>query len=1160
MTMTRIAPLCLFAAMCFTKAFCQLPAPVSDHINKMMPKPVPASPNVAALGKYGDYEVSHQTGIPSIDIPLYEIQSGDLKLPISLSYHASGIKPTDVASWVGTGWSLSTGGQVSRSISGRPDEEGFLTSPLNTSATVCNNYYYLVNAATGLSDTEPDGFSYSTDTQSGKFILRAGNTPLMFPYAPIKIKYDNALSNFEITEQDGKINRYGVSDITTPTNGGNPSYSARTSWLLTEMIAPNSDDVIALQYQTLGQFSTYDISYSYALADACDKASEASCPPNLFAPMMHELRSTGTQKGPSTIRFATGSVAFVAETLRKDQVQLKRLDRIEVRDLDSVLMKTIKFKYSYFTNANGDSIALKLNAIQFLDKNGVVVNDYKFEYFTNSFSWSNSMSFYNARDLWGYYNGATTNTDLILPRTEAYNATIATSTAYITFGGAANREVNPVYVKEGVLKKITFPTGGSTEFDFESNKYLYQSAPRLAGGLRVKKIVSKDKPNGPAIVKTYKYGYAESGYGIPNFSELQFNYNTFQHIKTGCNTYAEPPYVYYNIRTYQSMSAYESESSPVLYTYVTEYFGDPTGSTNGKIEYQYDNGTTYSDVNHVIPNSGKYYRNNFAWKRGKLTRKTVFDKSGNKLRKSQFTYGLFNSGWSYVGIGVHKYESDPLNYCGVNAGQLCINEANELVIANGLIFNLYQQDVGALMQTDITEIEFQNGDTTKYVAKGTSITFDPDKLQPLLVNTTHGSRSKYTVNKYAYQLESGVNASSTGNAEGIYLLNQKHILNEPIESYSYFYDGSAQKITEARVTSYARNSANPNQVKPQTIYLFESETPVDATSYNAISINSSNNGINIDSRLKPRIQFTSYNEQGDETSIAKLGDAPVSYLYGYNKSFPIAEVVNASNGQYESIQTGTASIALSGSTSGVIQQTYNFTVDFTGTVKLFLGVNGNPSYNTVATYQGLGTYNYVTVAKGGCNLTEVTFANVAPGAYSLTITLNTADTGVSSLSVCGQITFPKSTGVISGTSEIFYEGFEESVAANVVSTPLIAQNGKKYYSGDYTVSFVKPNNRNYTIEYWYYDNAISKWKPLSKVYTGSTMVLNEGTAIDNVRIRPTNAVITTYTYDPINGMTSATADNNMTTYYEYDDFGRLRFIKDHLGNIVSMYDYHYKGN
>lgn len=64
--------------------------------------------------------------------------------------------------------------------------------------------------------------------------------------------------------------------------------------------------------------------------------------------------------------------------------------------------------------------------------------------------------------------------------------------------------------------------------------------------------------------------------------------------------------------------------------------------------------------------------------------------------------------------------------------------------------------------------------------------------------------------------------------------------------------------------------------------------------------------------------------------------------------------------------------------------------------------------------------------------------------------------------------------------------------------------------------------------------------------------------VDELRLQPTDAQMTTYTYSPLLGMTSKTDPNGITTYYEYDSFGRLKNVKDHEWNILKQTLYHYQ--
>jgi YD repeat-containing protein len=88
---------------------------------------------------------------------------------------------------------------------------------------------------------------------------------------------------------------------------------------------------------------------------------------------------------------------------------------------------------------------------------------------------------------------------------------------------------------------------------------------------------------------------------------------------------------------------------------------------------------------------------------------------------------------------------------------------------------------------------------------------------------------------------------------------------------------------------------------------------------------------------------------------------------------------------------------------------------------------------------------------------------------------------------------------------------------------------------------------------------INGWTYYSHLVSGqSTISVSGNGVLDELRLYPSNAQMTTYTYSPLTGMSSSTDAKGEITYYEYDNFQRLMNIKDKDGNIIKHIDYHYQ--
>jgi hypothetical protein len=257
----------------------------TDPINSKAPKISPSNPDASTLFKYTDIPVSNTTGIPSINIPIHEIKLKNYSLPINVSYHSSGIVVDEVASKVGLGWSLNAGGMIYQNVIGKPDnlsnrfplaQNRELNPEVNGNSVICteieNQDYHTVNdLSLGLSesdvDSEPDIYYYNVGDKNGKFFFDNNNVAHTMPESDLKIIRD--VNGIIIYDEMGVKYTFYTSSLSksmwtitqTTVIVPSPGQSGETdsySYYLTEIETPQKEKIL---------FTYNDYVYEYKSPD-----------------------------------------------------------------------------------------------------------------------------------------------------------------------------------------------------------------------------------------------------------------------------------------------------------------------------------------------------------------------------------------------------------------------------------------------------------------------------------------------------------------------------------------------------------------------------------------------------------------------------------------------------------------------------------------------------------------------------------------------------------------------------------------------------------------------------------------------------------------------------------------------------------------------------
>ena len=473
----------------------------------------PVAPTPASLGKYGEIPVSYHTGVPDISIPIHTLTEGSISVPVSLSYHASGIRVQETASWVGLGWALNAGGVITRTVQGAPDDGGnhnqewswYIDGGNPNNGTTCPS---LIDIHRGYYDTEPDMFSFNVGGYTGKFFYDHTRAIQIVPRQDVVIETINlsgqTFSGWILTDPQGTRYHFGATSagmsmsdyLEKSAYTDDPFAKTRnSSWYLSKIESADGKDVIQFTY-LVEQYSFWEISTSSADGGIICINNPGFCN---GGSVREPIRARIDGKRLSAITGTNGSIAFIGDTSTRTDLsnydycifaactlntQAKALKTVEIRDKNNACLRKFEFGYTTITTANpgnppsgylpfnNDSTDKKRLILLSLSEQecGSTANakTHNFEYFDQT-QLPRRLSF--AQDHWGYFNGKTSNTSLspgqMNMKTLCNNC--QGNYAHACTPPPDNREPAFPAMRNGTLKKITFPTGGFSSFDYEAH-------------------------------------------------------------------------------------------------------------------------------------------------------------------------------------------------------------------------------------------------------------------------------------------------------------------------------------------------------------------------------------------------------------------------------------------------------------------------------------------------------------------------------------------------------------------------------------------------------------------------------------------------------------------------------------------------------------------
>lgn len=1186
-----------------------------------MPTVVPPAPEAASLGKYTDMPVNYSSGLPQISIPMFTASGRDISVPVSLSYHAGGIRVEEIASRVGLGWNLQAGGSVTRSVRGVADDKA--NGWLNTTVSVQDfkNAPYdiggnidretmLRDAIDLNNDFEPDVFNFSYPGGGGKFYLKQNGDVMLVPNTEHKIEYTlgsggNDIQSFTITDPSGYkyfFGQYGISpnietareesavttsfaDINDNTPVGIPptkSATHFTSWHLLAIESPVSSAKVTFDYTLQETKSLNRASQNQKLV------SSGSCSVPSF--ITTYIYSENDEMVLNEIDFGNGKIDFVYETGDREDLQGgKALDKVILKDEAGNQVRAFDLVHDYFvsagtpaspnTNIFSDHLKKRLYLGQVLETGtpGSTAKVYDLEYET-SIELNLPDRFSTAQDVWGFYNGKGSNPHLI-PSHFNNDAIVhsTTNNAAYSITSGADRRVDFDYAKANTLKKITYPTGGSASFEYESNgAYLADNQTRIPNTYfqtekSDKAYFNFDDSVTPVMPKTATINFSvdendlsgtlffhgevigcPSGLTVCGMSVVLegVGHSYTRDLSVGSD-------IYFNV----------APGDYKLVVTVTEDEDDsPTSAT--ALLSSFINPNAYKDRSEY--NVGGL----------RILRTTLDDAIDRKIVREYSYVTDINTASGFLENNQWTFNEEDVTVCssGPSSSRMQSSQSSAVSMGTGGGHIGYTavreaQLPGNVAHTGASGTEYPNGYTSyefDYTLSepNQSYAAGTDPAYELIFGSAHtrpsSSEFPYAPFRHKTWQRGNMLSSSTYKSTGRF----SELINKQENQYSnsdclgdVMYDAipamRADQRGEVGVWAfYEVVTGNHHIINSRTTQVQSNGTIIENSAHS----------------------YTNHFLRPDKSTVSHSdGQKTISKIKYTDDSFGSELTSNE--------KTVLTNMVADNILAPVLTETF---IDSEATpdsksLTVYQGVSGlyqpkslkiwnreTSAFEERLTYSYDGSGNYKVVSKDGAQHMAYIwdYNNLLPIAQ---------------------------VANVDSQSSIAYTSFEADGKGNwsfngTPSTGSKLPSGDKYYTllnNDITKTSLS-DTKTYVLSFWAKDGQVTVEKdttdctgqsPCSATVSTTTAptgddwhyyrlevsealsitISGTGTSkLDELRLYPFDAQMTTYTYDPHRGVTTMGSANNLFTYYHYDDFGRLYKVLDHDRNIVKMVDYVYK--